>query len=65
MNFIIAHYWISTMVAVAIVGGLVLWIASARTRRKENYPLPEKKAKSSTVMKAGGPPLLIQLPKLG
>jgi len=65
MYSIITHYWISTLVAVSIMGGLVLWIASARMNRKETHPLPKSKVKNKYNTKNQGPPLLIRLPKLG
>jgi len=65
MYSIITHYWISTVVVVSILGGLALWIASAKMSRKEKYPLPTRKVKSGFYSKNQGPPLLIRLPKLG
>ncbi|MBX2941561.1 MAG: hypothetical protein KF860_04375 [Cyclobacteriaceae bacterium] len=64
MHFIFTH-WISALVVVVFVGGLVLWITSARTRSKETYPLPKRKIQNRFSTKEEGPPLLIRLPKLG
>lgn len=65
MYSIIVQYWISTIVAVTIMGGLVLWIANAKLSRKEIHPIPKRKIKNKFNGKNAEPPLLIRLPKLG
>ncbi|MBZ0246563.1 MAG: hypothetical protein K8H85_11500 [Cyclobacteriaceae bacterium] len=65
MYSIITQYWISTIVAVTILGGLALWIASTKMSRKEIHPIPKRKIKNNFSAKNEGPPLLIRLPKLG
>jgi len=45
MNFIIAHYWISTMVAVAIVGGVGIVDRQCQDKAKGKLPTTGKESK--------------------
>jgi len=66
MHWIITHYWISTILAVVVVGGLMLLLDSIRLNRKKPHPLPRRKVSLNDLShKNSRSPLLIRLPKLG
>ncbi len=66
MYWIITHYWISAMVAIALVGGIWLLLDSLGMSRKKTYPTPKRRVLlKDWSPKKSGSPLLIRLPKLG
>lgn len=66
MYWIVTHYWISTLLVVGLMVGLVMLINLIRVSRYPNYPVPKRKALTSgSGVENPKSPLLIRLPKLG
>lgn len=65
MYWIVTHYWISSIIAVVLIGGIMVLINGIKPKSTTIHPAPKRKTIATDLTKNPKSPLLIRLPKLG